>query len=184
MATYRENTGRYTLSRRRVLQAVTAAGAGGLSGCGFEPFDRQGPVPSGRLFVENRTGFPRQIALSVTDDAQNGNRIVHHEYHIPEWHALEFEEVLEPGRIYDIRAFQPNVPEGGREKLVLEVETCTSGDPADQMDVSILASASGPDIISYNCDEVYAKTQSLTYVDAAEYETGAITGTIPSPTPS
>lgn len=173
-----------TISRRRLLLAVTTAAASALPGCAFRPFDEGGPVPSGRLFVENRTNFPRVIALSVTDDTRDGSRVMHDEYRVPEWHALQFGDVLEPEHTYDIRAFQPDAGGGGPDRLGVTVEPCETADPADQMDVVVLASADGPDILTYDCDEAYAKTQSLTYVDPTAYRTERITGTIPSPTPS
>lgn len=170
------------VSRRRVLRAVTIAGATVLSGCASNPFSE--PAPTGQLFVENRTNFRKLIALSVTDDTQNGNPIINHEYRIPAWHALQFEGVLEAGHTYDIRAFQPNARGRGDERLVLSVESCEEGDQSGQMDVSILASSNGPDVLTYGCDEPYNEVQSLTYVDPSEYEIQPITGTIPTPTPS
>lgn len=168
--------------RRRVLQASTPAAVTVLAGCVSGIFSE--PELAGRLFVENRSAFTRRIALSVTDVTQGANELIHTWYRIPEWHALQFEDLLEPGRSYDIRAFQPDIPERNQARLVLNIETCESGESAGQMDVSILASASGPDLITYDCDEPYQYAQSLTYVDPSEYEAEAITRTIPSPTAS
>lgn len=164
------------------MQAVSLAAATVLSGCASNPFSE--PAPSGQLFVENRTNFPKRIALSVTDNTQNDDQIINHEYRIPAWHALQFEDILESGHTYDIRAFQPNARGRGDERLVLSVEPCEDGDQAGQMDVSILASSNGPDVLTYGCDEQYNQVQSLTYVEPSEYETQPITGTIPTPTPS
>lgn len=177
-----ENADEPRVPRRRVVQASAAAVGTITAGCLSNPLSE--PVPAGRLFVENRTDFPKLIALSVTDDTRNGDRLIHDEYRFPEWHALQFDDVLEPEHSYDIRAYQPNARGTGREQLALDVETCPTDGSAGQFDVSILASSNGPDILTYGCDETYRQVQSLTYVDPSEYRTGAITGTIPSPTPS
>lgn len=184
MSDVREPDGRQAVSRRRVLRAVTPAVATLLAGCGFQPFDEPGPVPAGQLFIENRTNFSKLIALTVSVQGQDDGPLINQEYRIPEWHALEFDGVLETQRTYDIRAYQPNARGRGREQLVLSIDPCDQNDASGEMDVTILASSNGPDILTYDCDEVYAKTQSLTYADPAQYETQTITSTIAPPTDS
>lgn len=184
MSPDREPAGRPAASRRRVLRAVAPAAAVWLAGCGFQPFDVEGPVPAGRLFVENRTNFPKEIALSIAEGGRGGDPVIDQVYQFPEWHALQFDGVLEAGRTYDVRAYQPEARGSGQEQLLLTVETCGDEDAAGQMDVSILASSNGPDILTYGCDQPYAKTQSLTYVDPSAYATGRTPPTIPSPSPA
>lgn len=178
-----ENSDGCNVSRRRLVQAsVAMIGATNSAGCLSNPFSE--PVPAGHIFVENRTNFSKLIALSVTEDNQNGERLINAEYRIPEWHALQFQGVLEPGRAYDIRAYQPDARGTGRKLVVLDIQTCEADDPTSQFEVSILASSNGPDILVHGCDQGYNQVQSLTYVDPSEYRTNAITGTIPSPTSS
>lgn len=160
------------VSRRRLVQASGSVVGTSLAGCLSDLFSE--PVPAGQLFVENRTNFPKLIALLVTNDTQNGDALINGEYRIPEWHALQFEGVLESEHGYDIRAYQPEARGSGRERLALDIQTCEADDPATQFEVSILASSNGPDILAYGCDETYNQVQSLTYVDPSEYRTTAI----------
>lgn len=181
MCPAREAPAGRALSRRRALRVATLAAGTALAGCAVGPFG-SGPDPAGGLFVENRTESPKRIQLSVTEGGPDGDRVVHHAYRIPGEHALQFRDVLEPGRTYDVRAYQPGAPPPANEHLVLRVETCAAADPAGEMDVVVLAGANGPDILTFGCDSPYAGTDYLTYVDPSEHVTGTLTGTVPTPT--
>lgn len=170
-------------SRRRVLGFVGMASVTFLSGCGLEDAVFGEDVPGGHLFVRNQRDDEERVLLSVTDTTDGSDRIVNAEYRIPPSHILQFEEVLESGNTYDIRALQPNIAGDGKEHLSLTVDTCEEGDPSDKLDVTILVSSNGPDIIAYECDRVYSRNPDLTYVDPSEYLIETITGTIPTATP-
>lgn len=183
MSSPRETAAGPAASRRRALRAATMAAATLLSGCALGPSGgRRGS--DGQLYLENRTESPKRIQLSVTEGPPDGSRLVHSEYRIPAEHGLQFDAVFEPGRTYDVRAYQPGVPGRTNEHLVFDVQTCGQADPSGKVDVVVLASASGPDLLTFGCDKAYAETEYLTYVDPSEYETGTLTGPIPTPTPT
>lgn len=166
-------------SRRRFLGSTAAATGMLLSGCFFGE-----RIPGGHIFVENRMGGVERLALSVTETTNGSERLVHHVFRVPDSHAIEFDDVLASGNSYEIRARQFDVPEAGIARLGIDVDACDEGDPGEKLDVSILVSSNGPDIITYDCDEPYQKNEELTYVSRSEHEVGTVTGTVPSPTPS
>lgn len=166
-------------SRRRFLGTTAVTTGALLSGCLFGE-----RIPGGHIFVENRMGGTERLALSVTETTDGSERIVHHVFEVPDSHALEFDDVLESGNTYEIRARQFDVPEAGLARLGLDVDTCDEGDPAEKLDVSILVSSNGPDIVTYGCDDPYQKNEELTYVERTDHEVGTVTGTVPTPTPS
>lgn len=171
-----------TLSRRRVVQGVAMTATTLLSGCAFNPLE-QGPPP-GQLFVENRTNSAKRIALSVSNTGTPGDPRIHNEYRIPEESAIQFDGVFEPQQTYDIRAFQPNAPAGAREHLVVLVETCEQGSPSSTMDVVILASSNGPDVLTFGCDRPYSPPDYLTLADPSQFEIASVDGTLAPPTTS
>lgn len=167
-----------SFSRRSVLGTATMAAAT-LAGCGFS---RQ--VAGGHLFVENRSGGTERIELSVTEVDQDGERLVDHAFEIPESHAIQYDDLLQPDTTYDVRAFQPAVPEAGRAHLGVEVQSCEEGDPSDTLDVTVLVSSNGPDITIFDCDRAYQKTEGMTYEEPSDYRVATLTETIGTPTPS
>lgn len=124
------------------------------------------------------------MALSVTATSNGGQSVVDGVYRIPERTALQFEGVLESGTQYDVRARQPDVPEGAVATLGVDVETCEQGDPAGEMAVRIIAGNNGPDIVTYGCDEVFERSDEIQYVDPGEVKVGTVTDTIDTSTPS
>lgn len=170
-------------SRRRFLQTVGAASATLLSGCTFEETVFGENVPGGHLFVWNQRDGEERVELSVTDRTNGDDRIVDAIYRIPAAHVLQFEEVLESGNTYGIRAFQPDIAGVGDEELSVPVETCEEGDASDKLDVAILVSPNGPDFVIYDCDRVYSRNPNLEYVDPSEYRTQTASETISTATP-
>lgn len=165
------------ISRRYVLGTATMV-ASALAGCGF---GRE--VEGGHLFIENRRGESERVEISVTE-TESSEQLVHNEYEIPEFHAIQYEEILEPNSVYEIRASQPEVRGAGHNRLNIEITSCQEGDPSDRLDVSVLVGSNGPDIIVYDCDRVYEKQEDLTYEDPSEYEVGTLTGPVDTPTES
>lgn len=166
-----------SVSRRTVLGTLPTATTL-LSGCVFG-----GSVPGGHLFLENRLDRTAEVALSVTERTNGGERILHHRYDVPARHAVQFDGILESGNDYEIRALQPAVPDVYGERLAITVEACDPGDPSEKLDVAILATTSGLDIVTYDCDRDYGKADELTYVDPAEVSKERLTEEITTETP-
>lgn len=167
------------LSRRRLLGITTANAATLLAGC-FSG----APDGGGHLYVANNTDERHRIALSVAETSNGSGSIVDGVYRVPERTTLTFEHVLESGSSYEIRARQPDVPEGAIATLDIEVEPCEQGDPSSRRDVRILAGNNGPDIVTYDCDETFEELDGIEYVDPSEHQIGTVTETIPTATPS
>lgn len=161
-------------SRRAVLRGTTAAAAGLLAGCS------SGPTGStGHLFVENRSEELHRIALTVDETGDGGGRPVNGLYRVPAGIALQFEGVLEGGTEYRVRALQPDARGPERlEDLSVRPTTCTDDDPADRMDISVLTSSDGPDIVVFECDRTYRFLDGLEYVDPSDHRVRTVTGTI------
>lgn len=160
-------------SRRHVLKFVGAASVTLLPGCAVQEA-LPGEDPTGHLYVRNRMDEDQRVAITVTDTS-NGERILDAKYRIPPEHVLHFTEVLASGNTYAIQVLQPDIEGAGEGQLSVTAETCQEGDPSEKMDVAVLITTHGPDIIPYDCDEAYDRDADLTYVEPAEYWIGTPT---------
>lgn len=161
------------LSRRTVLRGIAPTAAGLLAGCSSGP-----TASSGHLFVENRSDGPQRIALTVDETGDEGSGPVNGLYRVPPGTALQFQGVLEPETEYRVRALQPDARGPERlEDISVTHTTCTDDDPADRMDISVVVSSDGPDVVVFECDRTYRFLDELEYVDPSEHRVRTLTGT-------
>lgn len=177
MLDVRPAPGARTRSRRRTLGALSTGAVALLAGCRGLPFSEQ-PIRHGHLFVQNRGDEAIEVALSVTEQSGDGERVVRGLYRVPPDTALEFMEILEAGTDFRVRARQPTLAEEGGTALDVVAEPCADDDPAEAVAVAVTVSSSGPEISAFNCDTPYTRTGEFEYVEASGYRIGTPAGTV------
>ncbi|WP_135363091.1 hypothetical protein [Halosimplex halophilum] len=189
------------ISRREMLAATGLAVSGGLAGCLLR---QQGPG-TGHIYIENTDETAHRVALwvaqrSVDDAATPGETgavgatgtdggtgsgegtgdvdpIVAAWYRVPEGDAVEFQNVIEPGQGYEVRAALPDAPPADRITGV--VDPC-SGEAAGERVVSVRVRPDGLGIIPWGCEDTYTKGD-MEYVDAGERRIEPVEGTVAAP---
>ncbi|WP_436931873.1 hypothetical protein [Halosimplex halobium] len=190
-------------TRREVLAAAGLAVSGGLGGCLL----RQRGPGTGHIYVENTDETTHRVALwvaqrSVGDGETPGETgdqtgtaggtaegpgaggstrdpdpIVAAWYRVPEGDAVEFQNVIEPGQGYEVRAALPDAPPADRITGV--VDPC-SGEAAGERVVSVRVRPDGLGIIPWGCEDTYTKGD-MEYVDASERRIEPVEGTVAAP---
>ncbi|MFC7140144.1 hypothetical protein ACFQMA_09905 [Halosimplex aquaticum] len=180
-------------SRRELLRAAGLAAAGGLGGCVLRD---EGPG-TGHIYVENTDNADHRVALRVVarseGTAEGGalgttagggtaalgapDAVISAWYRVPQGYALEFQNVIESGIVYSVRAALPGAPPSDRVTGV--IDTC-SGDPAGERVISVRTRPDGLGIIPWGCKEAYSR-EDLNYVDPEDYRVESIEGTVADP---
>ncbi|QLH80123.1 hypothetical protein [Halosimplex pelagicum] len=181
------------ISRRELLAATGLAATGGLGGCLL----RQSGPGTGHIYVENTDDTTHRVALWVASRSDDGDGtpggadgatgtgegtetadpLVAAWYRVPAGDAVEFQEVIESGATYEVRAALPDAPPSDRVTGV--VGPC-SGDPAGERVVSVRTRPDGLGIIPWGCEESYTKGD-MNYVDAEERRLEPVEGTVAAP---